>query len=451
MDALTELRANTRGQAPTPAGPEWNRALEGHNPALRHTPDLILRAASADDVAAGVAVASRHGLPVTVQCTGHGPAAPAHGGLLIRTDRLTGIDVDRASNTVRVEAGVIWGELMTACARFGRAPLGMASVASVGVVGYTLGGGLGPLGRQQGFAADHVLALDVVDADGIQHIVTPDRSPDLYWAIRGGKFGFGVVTAMVLPLVEAVTVQATTLRYAREHIAEAVANYATWQAAQPEHLSSVATAFRFPDDDRLPDAVRGQRLLQVDVLDLSDRRQARASVDGLCRMTAPSARTEASVEPASWLRAQPPVPAGPSWARGVVVDRLDAATTDTVLELAGPESDAPWTVVELRPMSGALGRDPVRANAVSGRSNGILINTVASLGPDGPTDAGAAHARLTDKLGTRTRRPPLNFYGVIDAQHPLSAAWPPEVFARLDAVRRAHDPAGRFSLPSDPG
>ncbi|MFD6691029.1 FAD-binding oxidoreductase [Streptomyces bacillaris] len=139
------------------------------------------------------------GLPVGVQVAGHGCSAPAEGGVLITTGRMSGVVVDPRRRTVTVEAGVRFEQVIPAAAQHGLAPLG-GSAPHVGVVGYVLGGGVGLLVRTYGYAADQVCSLEVVTADGSLLRVTPDTEPDLYWALLGGRDNFGIVTRLEMGL-----------------------------------------------------------------------------------------------------------------------------------------------------------------------------------------------------------------------------------------------------------
>ena len=77
-----------------------------------------------------------------------------------------------------------WGDVLAAAAPFGLAPLSGSS-PSVGVTGYTLGGGLGWLRAAHGFAADSLLRAEVVTADGSIVTASADDHADLFWALRG--------------------------------------------------------------------------------------------------------------------------------------------------------------------------------------------------------------------------------------------------------------------------
>ena len=135
------------------------------NVAIQHTPAIAVGATCAADVAAAVSWAVAHDLRVAVQATGHGPVRNAAGSMMITTRRMQGLPIDPERRIARVEAGVQWIRVLEAAAEFGLAGL-CGSSSDVGVVGYTLGGGMGSLGRKHGFAADHVPAVEIVTADG---------------------------------------------------------------------------------------------------------------------------------------------------------------------------------------------------------------------------------------------------------------------------------------------
>ena len=69
-----------------------------------------------------------------------------------------------------------WGELNDAAAEHGLAVTGGA-ISTTGIAGYTLGGGLGWLMAKHGLAADNLLAVELVTADGEVLDVNADRTP----------------------------------------------------------------------------------------------------------------------------------------------------------------------------------------------------------------------------------------------------------------------------------
>ena len=148
-------------------------------------PAAVVVPRDAKDLARAVRTAVSCGFTVAVQSTGHAATAVDSRSILVNTRMLDTLVIDPAAGTATVGAGVRWRDLLTAAGKHGLAGLA-GSAPDVGVVGYTLGGGLGPVARTFGFAADHVVSVDVVTADGDLRTVDESRHPDLFWALRGG-------------------------------------------------------------------------------------------------------------------------------------------------------------------------------------------------------------------------------------------------------------------------
>ena len=145
------------------AEPAGAAEAAGFNTAVTHRPAVVVAASSAADVAAAVGFAREEGLAVAVQATGHGAAAVADDTVLVSTKGMQGVQVDPVGRVARVQAGVRWRAVIDAAVPHGLAPLSGSS-SGVGVVGYTLGGGMGHLARRHGFAADHVRSVELVTA-----------------------------------------------------------------------------------------------------------------------------------------------------------------------------------------------------------------------------------------------------------------------------------------------
>jgi len=166
-----------------PGSPEYDAARAGFDRAAIPTPELTLTATSDTDVVTAVRYAADHDLPVAVRATGHGPVAGVDGGMLIDTRALNSVRID--GRTAVLGAGTTWTNVLARSGPLGLAPL-CGSAPDVGAVSYSLGGGLGPLGRRHGWAADQVRRLRMATADGRAVEVTPDTEPALFWALRGG-------------------------------------------------------------------------------------------------------------------------------------------------------------------------------------------------------------------------------------------------------------------------
>jgi len=143
-------------------------------------PALMVGATSEDDVVTAVRFAARHGLPIAVKSSGHQVVLPAHGAMLITTERMRGFSMDARRQIARAEPGLKVGDVVARTSEAGLAPV-MGSAPGVGIVGYTLGGGQSPLlGRLYGYAADHVRRVNIVTADGELRNVTAESEPELF-------------------------------------------------------------------------------------------------------------------------------------------------------------------------------------------------------------------------------------------------------------------------------
>lgn len=162
-----------------------------------------------------------------VQATGHGTRVPADGGLLLKTSGMATVLVDPDRRIALVGPGARWADVLAAAGPFGLAPLSGSS-PTVGVAGYTLGGGVGWLSRRYGFAADNVTRAEVVTADGRIVTARADRNADLFWALRGGGGNFGVVTRLEFRLYPVARVYAGTVTFPASRAADLLAWYGEW-------------------------------------------------------------------------------------------------------------------------------------------------------------------------------------------------------------------------------
>ncbi|MQA26353.1 MAG: FAD-binding protein [Micromonosporaceae bacterium] len=194
---------------------------ERQRPAYRGAPAIVVEAQSAAEVQTAVRVARANELPLTVQSTGHGTLVPPDGGILLRTSPMAQVLVDPDRRIAHVGAGARWSEVIAAAEPFGLAPLS-GDTPSVGVVGYTLGGGLSWLSRKHGFAADSLLKAELVTANGRLVTAGQHHHADLFWALRGGSGNFGVITALEFRLYQAPQVYGGTAVFGIERAADAL-------------------------------------------------------------------------------------------------------------------------------------------------------------------------------------------------------------------------------------
>src|SRR5690349_3859606 len=151
--AMTQLYAEARtpNSVLFPWDEGWDDSRLAWNLAVDQQPEAVAVPQTVEDVVGVVRWAAAEGYRITAQGTGHNAAALGDlaGTVLVKLHELRGVEVDPDARVARVAAGTIWIELVEAAAEHGLAALSGSS-PDVGVVGYTLGGGLSFLGRKHG-------------------------------------------------------------------------------------------------------------------------------------------------------------------------------------------------------------------------------------------------------------------------------------------------------------
>ncbi|WP_322936751.1 FAD-binding oxidoreductase [Nocardioides bizhenqiangii] len=414
----------------------------GFNTAVTHRPAVVVAASTAQDVAAAVAFANDEGLPVAVQATGHGAVAPSVGSVLVSTRHLQGLTIDPAARRARVGAGVRWRSVIDAAVPHGLAPLSGSS-SGVGVVGYTLGGGMGHLARRHGFAADHVRAVELVTADGQIRTVTAETDPELFWAVRGGQSRFGIATALEFDLFPVPEFFGGALIFTGPAVAEVLHAWSTWASTMPEEVTTSVALLRLPPIDDVPPPLRG-------VVSLALRFGFTGSADRGEALLAPMRRAATpaldSVGPMSFaavdgIHMDPPEPL-PAVARGGLLGSMEPGLIDSLLAVAGTGVDVPLAAVELRLMGGALDRPAAIPNAVAGRDGAYSLSVIAPAPPPLTAVAPVVTAQVVDPLKPwATSSSLVNFAG--HGSGPESA-WTPDALARLRRVKATVDPRNLF-------
>jgi FAD binding domain/Berberine and berberine like len=442
-----ELRDSVRGSVHRPGEPGYDEERVGFNLALPQSPAIIVAATGAADVAAAVRFAASRRLPVSVQATGHAPVGTGDGAVLVSTRGMTGLRIDPTTRTARVEAGVRWQQVVEEAAKHGLAPLNGSS-PSVGVVSYTLGGGIGPLARPYGWAADRVRSLDIVTADGELRTATSDRHPDLFWGVRGGKGNFGIVTALEFELVAVATIYGGGLFFAGESASEILHTYQRWTQTVPDEMTSSVALLRLPPLPTIPEPLRGRFVVHVRISYLGTPERGEELVAPL-RAVGPRVLDTVAEMPYAENASihMDPVDPLPGYDRSLALRPLDDAAIDALLSVAGPETDFSLLLVEVRHLGGALRRQPAHPNAVGNRDASYSLLAVGVGGPDerpAILEAGDRLLAVMQPWATGGRL--LNFMAghLPAAAHPH--AWDPETYKRLAALKSTYDPDNLFRV-----
>ena len=258
-----ELAGAVRGGIVKPGDESYDQARAVWNGRFDRRPAAIIRCHDADDVKAGIDFAHRRGLRLAVRAGGHSNAGHSaiDGGLLVDLSLMKGVEVDPESKTARVQPGVKWGEFNPVAEEHGLATPG-GTVSTVGVAGFTLGGGGGYLTRKYGMAVDNLLSVEVVTADGRFVRASSEENPDLFWAIRGGGGNFGVVTSFEFRLHEVgPEVLAGQIMHRLDDTPNLLRSFREFMRNAPDELQVYPFFLRIPPIDAFPEEFHGQVVL----------------------------------------------------------------------------------------------------------------------------------------------------------------------------------------------
>ncbi|MFJ8476089.1 FAD-binding oxidoreductase [Kitasatospora sp. NPDC094011] len=435
-----------RGPVFRPGDAGYDDEVSGFQAGYSHRPVLVVGAADAEDVRTAVSYAAREGLPIAVQATGHGLSVAARDAVLISTRRLTELVVDPSRATARVGAGVRSAELIAAAGEHGLAPLNGSS-PTVGVVGYTLGGGVGLLARQFGYAADHVHAVELVTADGELRRLEP--GDELFGAVLGSGGNFGVVTALEVGLVPVRTVYGGQLVFDTPLVEQALETWRQWSATVPDELTSSVTLLGFPDIPPVPAPMRGRYVASVRIAYNGPAEEGERLVAPL---RAVGDRIVDAVQPLPYTHCaaihRDPADPHPYTATNALLGEFPAEAVRAVLDVAGPTSPVPC-LVDIRHLGGALRTAGPDGIAVDHREAEYVVRVLSSpgFGGVGPDAIRERHALLREVLAPWTLGHSLAFlYG--DGEHAdeaqTRAGYRPATYERLAALKATYDPRNLF-------
>ncbi|HWC21130.1 MAG TPA: FAD-binding oxidoreductase [Flexivirga sp.] len=411
-----------------------------------HDPAIVVGAANPDDVSAAVRFAAEHGLPVRVQATGHGPGPRAKNGMIVSTERLTTVQLDPTARRVTLGAGCQWHRIVTAAAPFGLAPITGSSV-TVGAVGHTMGGGIGPLIRSHGFSSDWARGFRLVTANGQILTVDARTHPDLFWALRGGKGGFGIVTEMTLELPHIPVLYAGRLVF--EGAANIEAALRAWVSWLPSAADDVSTSVALAPAHG-PDAAGGQRLHLRFVY-------PGPAADG-ARLVAPLRGAAPTVQ--DTVREMPlaevhsihgdPVDPLPLQSFCTELTGIDQDFASAFLARVGPRTEAPFAESEIRHLGGVAAQDVVDPGAVGGRGGALMLRLVIEDPTVAPRASEIAAGLFADAGARKFSTTNVNFAGSMSKRPAFERSWPEPMRRQLAEVRAAYDPDGLFPFGPAP-
>ena len=436
---VQDLNARIKGDVVTPGEDGWDASRGVFNLLLDQKPTAVVFAESALDVVEAMRFARANGLRVAPQSTGHnaGPLETLEDTLLVKTSRMREVEIDAEARRARVQAGARWEDVTARVSELGLAAL-HGSSPDVGVVGYSLGGGMGWFARKHGLQANSVTAIQIVTPDGRQRLVDADHEPDLFWALRGGGGNFGVVTAIEFALYPVDELYAGALFFPIERAAEVLHAWHELTPTLPEEITSVGRLLRFPPLPEIPEPLRGGAFAIVEAAYLGNGAEGAELLRPL-RDLGPAIDTFAMVPPAALaeLHMDPRHPV-PSLTADRLVGDLPAAAIDDLLAVAGPGSGSTLLGFELRHLGGAMARsEPGHGARATLDGSFSLFAVGAVMDPASEAAIAADLERVTAAAAPWVVGRYANF-----AEQPIdtSTFYPDDVYRRLQAVKTLYDP-----------
>jgi FAD/FMN-containing dehydrogenase len=449
------LRILCGGAVHLPGDDGYDAARMPWNVAVDQRPAAVAYPADTAEVAAVVRAAAAAGLRVAAQGTGHnaGPLGPLDDTVLLRTSAMTGARVDRRAGRMTVRAGTLWLEAVNAATDAGVSVL-HGSSPDVGVVGYSLGGGMGWYARKLGLQTNAVTGAEVVLADGTVARIDAASDPDLFWALRGGGGNVGVVTELEFRTFPFTSAYAGMLVWDWSHAEQVLPAWAAWAAEAPDEVTTSFRLLQLPPFPEIPEPVRGRQLVVIDGAVLGDDAEAERILAPL-RALRPEMDTFARVPSSSLVRLHmDPEGPTPGVSATSTLSSLPPSAIDALLDVAGPGSGSALLVTELRQLGGALGRPADGAGALPCLDGQFVLFGCAIAATPELHAAGDEHAqRLVHTLEPWAgARPYLNF---VEAATDASHGYAPAAWSRLRAIRDRVDPRGIFRanhpVPVTPG
>ena len=440
-ELLEGLAGTFSGTLLRPGDEGYEDARRVHNGMIDRRPALIARCLGATDVADAIRFARASGLEISIRGGGHNVAGRAvtDGGMMIDLSAMRGIHVDPERRTVRAQGGVTWKELNREAHAHGLAVTGGA-VSSTGIAGYTLGGGLGWLMAKHGLAADNLVGVELVTAEGEILNVTDETHTDLMWALRGGGGNFGVAASLLFRLHPLATITGGLIAHPFDVAGDMLRFYRDAVADCPDDLTVFAALVHAPDGS-------GTKLAAMVVFHTGDAAEAERDLAPFASWGAPLV---AEVGPMPYpvmntlLDAAYPKGALNYWLSSFVTGLSDAVVDVMVERFASVPS--PMTAILLEHFHGAVTRIGPTDTAVPHRDPGWNLLLPSEWLDPADTETNVAwtkdtFAALSEHFAAGRW---LNYLGD-DQDGAIRSAYGPN-YERLVEVKRTYDPDNVFHL-----
>ncbi len=439
---VTELAGQVSGSVLGPQDVGYDAARAVHNGLVDRKPALIVRCRTTCDVINALSFAHRAGLEVSIRGGGHNVAgrAVADGGVMVDLAEMKGIAIDPDRATATAEGGVTWGELNDAAAEHGLAVTG-GTVSGTGIAGYTLGGGLGWLMAKYGLAADNLLAVELVTAEGDLLNVDAASHTDLFWALRGGGGNFGVATSFTYRLHPVRTIVGGLIAHPIDAAPDLLRFYRDAVADGSDELTVFAGLVHAPDGS-------GIKLAALVVFHTGDPADAERDLEPFKTWGSPLL---VEVGPMPYPVMNTILDAGfPAGALNYWLSSFTRGLPDELIDTAVERYatvPSPLTPILFEHFHGAVTRVGVTETAVPHREQGwnLLIPSVWRDAVDSETNIAWSRETFAAAEPHFGNGRWLNYLGDDQAEDAIRAAYGPN-YDRLVEVKRRYDPDNVFHL-----
>ena len=447
---ICELDNGLTGSVVGPGEPSYETARRVWNHSIDKSPGLVVRAASTDDVQRTVRFARSEGRPIAVRGGGHSVAgfSTCDDGIVIDLAQLNDVHVDARSRRAYAGGGTTWKDFDAATQQHGLATTG-GLVSSTGVGGLTLGGGFGHLVRKHGLTCDNLLSVELVTADGSLVCASESQNPELFWALRGGGGNFGVVTSFELALHPVgPIVLGGPIFYPGDQAIHVMTGWRDQLHDMPDELSTLINLTTAPSAAFIPEEWHNRKVAVLVACWSGDPTDGEAVVKPLRSLGTPITDL---LRPMPYLDLQQFV--DPVWEAGAgnyytsaFLDRLPTRRSRKLADFHRSSADLPVLAeLHVHHFGGAVARVPPGSTAFTDRSSPFLFNGAARTSDPTDLPEHVAWARTARNAMAAYRRGRMYVdFTSEGADGNRRASYPPEIYARLQAVKDQYDPSNVF-------
>jgi FAD/FMN-containing dehydrogenase len=363
------------------------------------------------------------------------------GAVVIDMSGLKNFRIDPVNETMWVQPGVTTGDFIGAATELGFA-LPTGDARTVGLGGLTLGGGIGFLVRKHGMTIDHLLAAEVVTADGEIVRASETENSDLFWAIRGGGGNFGIITAFEFRLERVAMVYGGLL--VLPATPEVIRGYVDYSKSAPEELTSITMMMGAPPAPFIPEDKVGTTAMMIAAVYAGDLEDGERAIAPLRALAEPIADLVGPMPYAGIYQFMEAAEQPHGIAiRSAFVDEVSDEFIEKAIA-AFESAPSPLVAVQWRPLGGQMARVSSDATAFAHRNAGYMIAALGLWEPGGDADAHWAWTeRVWDALRPIARGVYSNFLAN-EGEARIREAYPPATYARLAEVKRKYDPDNVF-------